>query len=169
MRLLLQNGIVVEQVAGCCPHRRQKYTSRCQSARHGATRCAQYARRPEVVLLISRQFIERVYDVVARIPHGRVTTYGRIARALGAPSSARMVGWALSRTPPERALPAHRVVNRVGFLSGALHFGHPDVMRGLLLDEGIPFVDEDTVDLDAVLWDPADDPSLDYLAAPVPD
>ena len=116
---------------------------------------------------MSGQFIERVYDVVALIPSGRVTTYGRIARALGAPRSARMVGWALNRTPPERELPAHRVVNRVGFLSGALHFGHPDVMRGLLKDEGVPFVDEDTVDLDAALWDPADEPGLDYLTAPI--
>jgi methylated-DNA-protein-cysteine methyltransferase-like protein len=118
---------------------------------------------------MSRQFIERVYDVVARIPCGRVTTYGRIARALGSPRSARMVGWALNRTPPERNLPAHRVVNRVGFLSGALHFGHPDEMRDLLLEEGVPFVDDETVDLDAVVWDPADEPELDYLAAPVPD
>ncbi len=112
-------------------------------------------------------FIERVYAVVACIPYGRVTTYGRIARALGAPRSARMVGWALNRTPPELQLPAHRVVNRVGFLSGGLHFGHHDVMRDLLLAEGVPFVEEYTVDLGAALWDPADDPSLDYLTRDV--
>jgi len=116
---------------------------------------------------MTRDFVERVYETVSRIPPGRVTTYGRIARALGAPRSARMVGWALNRTPPETRLPAHRVVNRVGFLSGGLHFGHPDVMRRLLVAEGVPFVEEYTVDLEAALWDPADDPSLDYLAGDV--
>jgi methylated-DNA-protein-cysteine methyltransferase-like protein len=115
--------------------------------------------------VMTLDFVERVYAVVASIPHGRVTTYGRIARALGAPRSARMVGWALTRTPPELRLPAHRVVNRVGFLSGGEHFGHPDVMRGLLRDEGVPFVEEYTVDLAAVLWDPADEPALDHLVA----
>lgn len=114
-----------------------------------------------------KDFVERVYAVVERIPYGRVTTYGRIARALGTPRSARMVGWALHRTPPERHLPAHRVVNRAGFLSGALHFGHPDRMRILLEDEGVPFIGEDTVDLQTVLWDPADEPELDYLAVTV--
>ena len=122
---------------------------------------------PKQVKGVSQTFIERVYAVVAAIPHGRVTTYGRIARALGSPRSARMVGWALHRTPPEMRLPAHRVVNRVGFLSGGLHFGHHDVMRDLLLAEGVPFVEEYTVDLNAVLWDPADDPALDYLAGDV--
>ena len=112
-------------------------------------------------------FVERVYAVVASIPHGRVTTYGRIARALGAPRSARMVGWALTRTPPEMRLPAHRVVNRVGFLSGGEHFGHPDVMRDLLMDEGVPFVDEYTVDLAEVVWDPVDEPTLDHLVGDV--
>ena len=102
-------------------------------------------------------FVQRVYDTVARIPFGRVTTYGRIARAVGEPRSARMVGWALTAPPPERDLPCHRVVNRVGFLSGGWHFGHPDVMKGLLLDEGIPFVSEYVVDLDRCVWDPDDD------------
>jgi methylated-DNA-protein-cysteine methyltransferase-like protein len=116
---------------------------------------------------MSKDFIERVYVMVAAIPHGRVTTYGRIARALGAPRSARMVGWALNRTPPEMNLPAHRVVNRVGFLSGGLHFGHPDVMRDLLIAEDVGFVDDYTVDLTMFLWDPADDPALDHLAGEV--
>ena len=117
---------------------------------------------------MSADFAERVYTVVAQIPQGRVTTFGRIARALGSPRSARMVGWALNRSPSELNLPAQRVVNRMGVLTGALHFGHPDAMRDLLLEEGVTFVDEITVDLDAHLWDPADDPSLDYLTE-IPD
>src|SRR5918999_1480857 len=97
-------------------------------------------------------FPERVYAIVARIPPGRVTTYGRIARALGEPRSARMVGWAMLHVDPSRDLPCHRVVNRIGFLSGGWHFGHPDIMRGLLLDEGVPFKEEYQVDLDRCLW-----------------
>lgn len=112
---------------------------------------------------MASDFVQRVYELVAHIPRGRVTTYGRIARALGSPRGARMVGWALNSCPSELVLPAHRVVNRNGVLTGALHFGYPDVMRTLLLDEGVTFVDEMTVDLDQHLWDPADDPSLDYL------
>lgn len=109
------------------------------------------------------EFPSRVYAVVKRIPYGHVTTYGRIGRALGAPRSARMVGWALNYAPAEENVPAHRVVNRNGQLTGAHHFGHPDAMRELLEDEGVTFVDEITVDLDAHLWDPSDDPELDDL------
>lgn len=112
---------------------------------------------------MTTDFAERVYAVVARIPRGRVTTFGRIARALGSPRSARMVGWALNSSPSGLDLPAQRVVNRQGVLSGALHFGHPDAMHDLLEEEGITFIDEITVDLDAHLWDPADEPDLDYL------
>jgi methylated-DNA-protein-cysteine methyltransferase related protein len=99
-------------------------------------------------------FTNRVYAVVARIPHGRVTTYGAIARSLGEPRSARMVGWAVNKPPPELQLPCHRVVNRIGYLSGGWHFGHPDVMRDALLDEHITFVDEYQVDLRRHFWDP---------------
>lgn len=105
-------------------------------------------------------FVERVYDTIGRIPYGRVTTYGRIARALGEPRSARMVGWAMLAVPAELELPCHRVVNRAGLLSGGWHFGHPDVMRGMLLDEGIPFKDEYVVDLEQCFWDPDHDDSL---------
>lgn len=106
---------------------------------------------------------ERVYAVVARIPYGRVTTYGLIARALGEPRAARMVGWALRHVDPVDNLPCHRVVNRIGVLSGGWHFGHPDVMRDLLLAESIPFRDEHQVDIVRCLWDPADDPAVDDL------
>ncbi len=110
-------------------------------------------------------FADRVYKVVDAIPRGRVTTYGLIARALGAPRAARMVGIALRLTPDGVEVPAHRVVNRVGFLSGGWHFGHPDIMRDRLLAEDVPFkdVDEYLVDMKASVWDPSDDPSLDWL------
>ena len=106
-------------------------------------------------------FTNRVYAVVARIPLGRVTTYGAIARALGEARSARMVGWAINSPPPELDLPCHRVVNRVGFLSGGWHFGHPDVMLDALLAEGVRFIDEYQVDLKRHFWDP----DLDSTAA----
>ena len=105
----------------------------------------------------SAQFAARVYDLVGRIPRGRVTTYGRIARAVGDPRAARMVGWALMHGVECDDLPCHRVVNRIGFLSGGWHFGHPDVMRGLLLAEGVPFKDEYQVDLERCLWIPWDE------------
>ena len=105
-------------------------------------------------------FFARVFALVSRIPHGRVTTYGAIARALGTPRAARSVGWALSLAPDEDALPCHRVVDRNGFLSGGWYWGHPDVMAGLLHDEGVPFLDPYRVDLAACLWLP-DEESLD--------
>lgn len=106
-------------------------------------------------------FSSRVYTVVKRIPAGRVTTYGRISKALGSERSARMVGWALNYAPEDERVPAHRVVNRNGVLTGAHHFGPPDVMRGLLEDEGVTFLDDITVNLSAHLWNPGDDPGLD--------
>ncbi len=111
----------------------------------------------------SYPFAERVYTIVQAIPEGRVTTYGLVARALGDPRAARMVGWALRRTPPGRQIPAHRVVNRIGFLSGGWYFGHPDVMRERLIAEDIPFIDEYQVDLRRAVWDPSDEPALDEL------
>ena len=103
----------------------------------------------------SPPFAARVYDLVARIPRGRVTTYGRIARAIGDPRGARMVGWALMDAVNDaRDLPCHRVVNRVGLLSGGWHFGHPDLMRRLLVAEEVPFKDDYQVDLDRCLWEP---------------
>lgn len=106
-------------------------------------------------------FADRVYAVVRMIPRGRVTSYGSIARALGAPRGARMVGWVLNGSPDD--VPAHRVVNRAGVLTGAHHFGHPDAMRHLLEEEGVEFVDDMTVDYARFYWDPADDPRVDDL------
>lgn len=108
----------------------------------------------------SALFSERVYEVVARIPYGRVTTYGEVARAIGSVRGARMVGWALHGVQQARGLPCHRVVNRYGELSGGWHFGHPDVMKGLLLAEGVPFVGEYQVDLRRCLWLPWEDDDL---------
>jgi methylated-DNA-protein-cysteine methyltransferase-like protein len=102
-------------------------------------------------------FSDRVFSVVARIPFGRVTTYGAIARSLGAPRAARTVGWAMRLAPGEARLPCHRVVDRNGFLSGGWHFGHPDIMAGRLHDEAIPFLDPYRVDLAACFWDPSDE------------
>lgn len=101
-----------------------------------------------------RRFPERVHDVVRLIPPGRVTTYGRIARYLGAPRSARMVGYAMHRCPDDVSEIAHRVVNRDGELTGGWSWGHPAIMRGLLEDEGVTFSDEYRVDLSRHLWDP---------------
>ncbi len=100
---------------------------------------------------------DRVYAVVAAIPFGRVTTYGDIARATGIPRDARRVGWLVHDPPVELALPCHRIVNRVGRLSGGWAFGHPDLMKALLEAEGITFVEEYRVDLPAHRWIPAAD------------
>jgi methylated-DNA-protein-cysteine methyltransferase related protein len=99
-------------------------------------------------------FVERVYEVVRLIPEGRVTTYGRIAQFVGARRSARMVGYALHNFPDDVSENAHRVVNRIGELTGGWSWGHPAIMRGLLEDEGITLVDEYQVDLERHLWDP---------------
>jgi methylated-DNA-protein-cysteine methyltransferase-like protein len=103
-------------------------------------------------------FPERVYRVVRQIPAGRVTTYGTIAAVLGDRRGARMVGWAMSGCPDDVSEVAHRVVNRYGELSGGWAWGHPDVMKQLLVEEGVTFVDEYQVDLRAHLWIPPLDP-----------
>ena len=100
-------------------------------------------------------FTDRVTAIVARIPPGRVTTYGAIARAIGSPRASRIVGGTLARVDGDE-LPCHRVVNREGVLSGGWAFGHPEVMRSLLRSEGVPFIGEDQVDLAACFWDPPD-------------
>lgn len=98
-------------------------------------------------------FYEKVYETVALIPTGRVTTYGAIAEAIGMKSSARMVGWALNAAAGRQDLPCHRVVNRRGELSGARFFATPSLMRELLEAEGIEFSD-DTIDMKKYFWKP---------------
>ena len=100
-----------------------------------------------------RDFFDRVLEVVAQIPYGKVTTYGAIAEVCGVKSAARTVGWALNGAS-ESGLPCHRVVNRFGALSGKVHFGSPTLMRDLLESEGIEFTDDDCVDMEKYFWKP---------------
>ena len=100
-----------------------------------------------------QDFFTRVLEVVARIPEGRVTTYGHIAAYLGLRSAARTVGWALNGAGAF-GYPCHRVVNRFGALTGKRHFEGPDVMEERLRSEGIRFTDDGLVDLDRHLWIP---------------
>ena len=99
-------------------------------------------------------FFQRVYDVVRTIPFGRVTTYGLIAKKLGTASSARTVGWALNACHNDSSIPAHRVVNRNGLLSGKHHFKGLDLMKQLLENVGIEVNDDKVVDFDIKLWNP---------------
>jgi methylated-DNA-protein-cysteine methyltransferase-like protein len=100
-------------------------------------------------------FFSRVYDVTCMIPYGRITSYGTIARYLGTAGSARMVGWALnsSHTIPGY-IPAHRVVNRNGMLTGKHHFGNSSTMQQLLENEGFVVRDDRVVDFREKFWDP---------------
>ncbi len=100
-----------------------------------------------------QDFFDKVYKVVAKIPYGKVTTYGLIAEACGIKSSARTVGWAINGTK-ESGLPCHRVVNRNGELTGKLHFGDPNLMEDLLTSEGVEFTKEGRVNLEKHLWLP---------------
>lgn len=100
-------------------------------------------------------FYEKVYEVVRQIPPGRVTSYGAIARYLGTAGSSRMVGWALNISHHQILfVPAHRVVNRHGLLTGKVHFGQPDVMRELLENEGIMVEHDRVTDFEKLFWDP---------------
>ena len=100
-------------------------------------------------------FYERVYELARQIPEGRVTSYGAIARALGSAGSARMVGYALRHShlaiPP---VPAHRVVNRVGLLSGKTAFGSENMMEQLLANEGVLVEEDKIVNFDKLFWEP---------------
>ena len=102
-----------------------------------------------------QSFFELVFEVVRQIPKGRVTSYGAIANALGTKLSARMVGWAMNgshRVKPR--VPAHRVVNRQGLLTGKHHFGSENLMEQLLQNEGIEVVEDKVVDFKKLFWDP---------------
>ena len=102
-------------------------------------------------------FFTLVYEVVKQIPRGRVTSYGAIAACLGTKLSARMVGWAMnSAHDPALKIPAHRVVNRNGLLTGKFHFGAPDEMQKRLEKENIKVVNDQVQDFRKVFWDPSD-------------
>ena len=107
----------------------------------------------------SGDFERDVHAVVRLIPSGRVTSYGAIAQYLGAVRSSRMVGWAMNRalkTPPEvHPVPAHRVVNRIGVLSGRLHFPTPTAMQERLEAEGVIIRNHKVVDFEAHFWNPS--------------
>ncbi len=102
-------------------------------------------------------FFERVYEIVRQIPEGKVTSYGAIAKALGAARSARMVGWAMNASHNLEDVPAHRVVNRIGMLSGKHHFEGTNLMQQLLENEGVKVVDNQIIDFDTHFWNPIQD------------
>ena len=99
-------------------------------------------------------FFEKVYTIARQIPYGKVTSYGAIALALGTSRSARMVGWAMNACHQLEDVPAHRVVNRKGLLTGKHHFDGTNLMQQLLESEGIRVVDNQIMDFDTHFWDP---------------
>jgi methylated-DNA-protein-cysteine methyltransferase-like protein len=102
----------------------------------------------------SADFFEQVYAVVRLIPFGRVTTYGAIANYLGAKKSSRMVGWAMNASHQIPDIPAHRVVNRNGLLTGKMHFNSPNQMQELLEAENVPVENDQVMDFKKHFWDP---------------
>jgi len=105
--------------------------------------------KPETV-----NFFEKVYQVARLIPYGKVTSYGAIGNYLGAPRSARMVGYAMNGSH-NKDVPAHRVVNRKGLLTGKHHFNGTNLMQQLLESEGIVVIENQIQDLESVYWDPS--------------
>ena len=103
----------------------------------------------------TENFFERVYEVARQIPYGRVTSYGAIARYLGTARSARMVGWAMNNSSIKEDVPAHRVVNRNGVLTGKHHFQGTNLMQQLLESEGILVKNNQVQNFDKVFWDPS--------------
>ena len=103
----------------------------------------------------NKDFFVNVYDVVRLIPEGRVTSYGSIAKYLGAPRSSRMVGWAMNAAHSLPDVPAHRVVNRIGLLTGKMHFSTPNRMEELLKSENIEVKKDQIVNYDQHYWDPS--------------
>ncbi|MBY0487347.1 MAG: MGMT family protein [Flavobacteriaceae bacterium] len=99
-------------------------------------------------------FFERVYAIARQIPEGKVTSYGAIAKCLGTAKSARMVGWAMNASHNLEDVPAHRVVNRKGLLTGKMHFDGTNLMQQLLENEGIKVVDNQIVDFEKHFWTP---------------
>jgi methylated-DNA-protein-cysteine methyltransferase related protein len=104
---------------------------------------------------VNNDFFSRVYEVTKLIPYGRITSYGAIARYIGSGRSARMVGWALNVChSTNEFIPAHRVVNRNGFLTGKQHFGNSTTMEQLLANEGIIIEDDQIINFREKFWDP---------------
>lgn len=101
-------------------------------------------------------FFERVYAVTRQIPYGRVTSYGAIAKYLGMAKSARMVGWAMNASGNRNDVPAHRVVNRKGLLTGKHHFEGTNLMQQLLESEGITVIDNHIQEFEKHFWNPSE-------------
>jgi methylated-DNA-protein-cysteine methyltransferase-like protein len=99
-------------------------------------------------------FFERVYVIARQIPYGRITSYGAIAKALGTARSARMVGWAMNNCHNIEDIPAHRVVNRKGLLTGKHHFDGTNLMQQLLENEGVKVVNNQILDFENHFWEP---------------
>lgn len=100
-------------------------------------------------------FFDRVYEVVKKIPYGRVTNYGSIAKYLGSAKSSRAVGYAMNASHNIADVPAHRVVNKVGLLTGKHHFFGSNLMKDLLESEGIEIIDNQVSQFDSLYWDPS--------------
>lgn len=108
----------------------------------------------------NNDFFVNVYDVVRLIPKGRVTSYGAIAKYLGSPRSSRMVGWAMNASHVLPDVPAHRVVNRTGLLTGKMHFNPPELMAQQLESEGISIKDDQVLNFKTIFWDPSSELAL---------
>lgn len=105
-------------------------------------------------------FFGDVYEVVRQIPKGKVTSYGAIARYLGVARSSRMVGWAMNASHKLHDVPAHRVVNRVGVLTGKHHFSDAEMMQRMLENEGISVVNDQIASFEKHFWDPSHELTL---------
>ncbi|HPE86341.1 MAG: MGMT family protein [Bacteroidales bacterium] len=115
---------------------------------------------------MTTNFFDRVYAITRNIPYGRVTSYGAIAKYLGAPGSARMVGWALNATKSHPgSIHAHRVVNRQGMLTGKNHFGGLAMMCELLESEGVKIKNDRVQDFETLFWDPASELTIEEFPA----
>lgn len=101
-----------------------------------------------------QDFFKKVHAVAKQIPEGRVTSYGSIAKYLGAAKSARMVGYAMNASHGDISIPAHRVVNRIGMLSGKHHFDGTNLMQQLLESEGVIVKDNQVQNFDEIYWNP---------------
>ena len=108
-------------------------------------------------MFLTKNFYQKVLQIVKQIPIGKVTTYCHIAAYLGNKRSARMVGWVLNQQKYNRDIPAHRVVNRKGLLTGKIHFEGQNMMQNLLESEGVKVIDNQVVDFEKYLWIPDDD------------
>ena len=110
---------------------------------------------PQLKQKVNDTFFSKVYEVTRCIPYGRITSYGAIARYLGSGRSARMVGWALNISHIDRDfIPAHRVVNRNGLLTGKHHFGNSTTMEQLLKNEGVIVENDQIINFEEKFWDP---------------